>query len=96
MRELLLKGVFEMQEVLRMYPPVGVGQVRVSFQHDLVLAGKLAVPKGTLLWVPHHGLQNVSFNWDEPDRFQPGAPCVHTLHCLRSSQRTTGVDSCTC
>ena len=61
-----------MQETLRMYPPVAVGQFRVSFQHDLVLAGQLTVPKGTLLWVPHHALQNTSFNWDKHDQFLPG------------------------
>jgi hypothetical protein len=39
-----------------MYPPVGLGQIRVSHKHDLALAGgRLRVPRGTALWVPHHG-----------------------------------------
>ena len=63
-----------MQEVLRMYPPVAFGQMRVSFQHDLVLAGRLTIPRGTLLWVPHHSLHNASFNWDRPHTFLPGGP----------------------
>lgn len=62
------------QEVLRMYPPVGVGQIRISHTHDLVLCGgKLTVPSGTLLWVPHHAIQNTTLNWDHPEEFQPGA-----------------------
>ena len=56
-----------------MYPPVGVGQLRISHTHDLVLCGgKLTIPSGTLLWVPHHGIQNVTANWDHPEKFQPG------------------------
>lgn len=39
------------QEVLRMYPPVGVGQIRVAEKHDIVLGGKLHIPAGTILWV---------------------------------------------
>jgi hypothetical protein len=39
-----------------MYPPVGLGQIRVSHKHDLALAGgRIRVPRGTALWVPHHG-----------------------------------------
>ena len=71
-----------MQEVLRMYPPVGIGQLRVTFKHELVLARKLTVPKGTIMWVPHHALQNVSFNWDDPDKFLPGMS--HALTALIS------------
>jgi len=60
------------KEVLRMYPPVGVGQVRVSHTHDLRLAaGRLVVPRGTLIWVPHHAMHNARHNWDEPDSFRP-------------------------
>jgi hypothetical protein len=56
-----------------MYPPVGVGQIRISHTHDLVLCGgKLTVPSGTLLWVPHHAIQNTTLNWDHPEKFQPG------------------------
>lgn len=61
------------QEALRMYPPVSVGQVRVSNTHDITLAGRLHIPAGTAIWVPHHAIQNVSFNWDAADKFVPGA-----------------------
>jgi cytochrome P450 len=40
-----------LQEVLRMYPPVGIGQIRVAEKHDLVLGGKLKIPAGTIMWV---------------------------------------------
>lgn len=55
-----------------MYPPVGIGQLRVSYSHDITLGGQLSIPAGTVLWVPHHSIQNVSFNWDEPQKFLPG------------------------
>ncbi len=59
------------KEVLRLFPPVAAGQVRVS-QQDLSLAGgRLFVPKGTMLWVPHHGLQNAVHNWERPEAFEP-------------------------
>ena len=54
-----------------MYPPVGAGQVRIS-DRDLSLAnGRLFVPAGTMLWVPHHSLQNAEHNWEEPEKFLP-------------------------
>jgi cytochrome P450 len=57
------------KEVLRMYPPVGIGQLRMCHTHDLRLAGgRLFVPRGTLVWVPHHAMHNAAHNWDEPDR----------------------------
>eukprot|EP00884_Botryococcus_braunii_P007185 jgi/Botrbrau1/16468/Bobra.0142s0062.1 len=60
------------KEVLRMYPPVGLGQVRVCHTHDLMLCGgKLFVPKGTALWVPHHAMHNTKHNWDQPEKFLP-------------------------
>ena len=59
-----------------MYPPVAVGQVRVSATHDITLAGKLHLPAGTVMWVPHHAIQNASYNWDDPDKFLPGASPV--------------------
>ena len=66
-----------------MYPPVSVGQVRVSNTHDMTLGGRLHIPAGTAIWVPHHAIQNVSFNWDEPEIFKPGepprAPLLHIL-----------------
>ncbi len=57
-----------------MYPPVSVGQVRVSNTHDITLGGRLHIPADTAIWVPHHAMQNVSYNWDEPEKFKPGAP----------------------
>ena len=39
------------QEVLRMYPPVGIGQIRVAEKHDIVLGGQLHIPAGTIMWV---------------------------------------------
>jgi len=59
------------KEVLRLFPPVAAGQVRVS-QQDLSLAGgRLFVPRGTMLWVPHHSLQNAVHNWERPESFEP-------------------------
>ena len=56
-----------------MFPPVGVGQIRVSHTHDLLLCnGKLMVPRSTLIWVPHHSMHNTIHNWDEPEKFLPG------------------------
>ena len=75
-----------MQEVLRMYPPVGIGQIRVSHSHDLVLCGgALTVPRGTLLWMPHHAMHNTSANWDQPHSFLPGQPLICVL-LFRPSQ----------
>ena len=34
-----------------MYPPVGIGQVRIAEKHDIVLGGKLHLPAGTIMWV---------------------------------------------
>ena len=65
-----------------MYPPVGIGQMRVSYSHDITLAGRLHIPAGTVMWVPHHAIQNVFFNWDDPETFLPGAP-VSVLGCIR-------------
>ena len=60
------------KEVLRMYPPLGIGQLRVCHTHDLRLAGgRVLVPRGTLVWVPHHAMHNAQHNWDEPDAFKP-------------------------
>jgi len=55
-----------------MYPPVGIGQVRISNSHDITLADRLHIPAGTCIWVPHHAMQNASFNWDDPEKFMPG------------------------
>ncbi|CAL8465573.1 g5109 [Coccomyxa elongata] len=59
------------KEVLRMYPPVGGGQMTMSQSHDITLANRLVIPAGTAIWVPHHAIQNVSFNWDQPNAFMP-------------------------
>jgi cytochrome P450 len=54
-------------------------QVRMS-RADLALAGgRLVIPRGTLVLVPHHAIQNSAHTWDRPDKFLPGArgplPC---------------------
>jgi cytochrome P450 len=60
------------KEVLRLYPPVGIGQMRICHSHDLSLAGgRLFVPRGTSVWVPHHAMHNAAHNWDEPEAFKP-------------------------
>ncbi len=66
-----------------MYPPVGIGQIRVSHSHDITLAGRLHIPAGTQIWVPHHAIQNVSFNWDDADKFKPGM-MTRTIISLQS------------
>ena len=54
-----------------MYPPVGVGQVREAMT-DVNLAGKLSIPKGVLIWVPHLAMHTCKHNWEEPHVFNPG------------------------
>ena len=61
-----------MQETLRMYPPVGIGQGRVCMSHDTVVGGHLRLPAGTCVAMPHHTIHNASFNWDDHDKFLPG------------------------
>lgn len=61
------------QETLRMYPPLGLGQIRIS-QNDVTLGRRLRIPKGTLIWVPHHGIMNTELNWENPTQFSPGKP----------------------
>ena len=80
-----------LKETLRLYPPVGAGQVRVS-KSDITLAGgRLHVPAGTMLWVPHHSLHNTAHNWGEdvkefkPERWLvPGAEYAGKLPMPRS------------
>ena len=60
-----------MQEVLRMYPPVGIGQMREAMA-DVSLAGKLKIPKGAIVWISHYAMHNCIHLWDEPEKFQPG------------------------
>lgn len=61
-----------------MYPPLGLGQVRVSPQ-DVAIGGRLNIPKGTLVWVPHHGIMNTEVNWEKPRLFQPGNRYIPVL-----------------
>lgn len=35
-----------MQETLHLYPPVAVGQIRCDLHNDVVLAGRLTLPRG--------------------------------------------------
>lgn len=60
-----------MQEVLRIYPPVGIGQIREATA-DVSLAGKLAIPRGVLVWVSHYAMHNTNHNWENPEKFDPG------------------------
>lgn len=73
-----------------MYPPVGLGQIRVNPKRDLTLAGgRVTLPAGTAVWVPHHAIQNTTHNWDQPEAFLPGArhaPCVsENMHTVLPS-----------
>lgn len=75
-----------------MYPPVGLGQVRVNAKRDLTLAGgRLSIPAGTALWVPHHAMHNAKHNWDRPEDFLPGArlgrsrPLANVMHSTKRS-----------
>ena len=71
-----------------MYPPVGIGQMREALA-DVTIAGKLKIPKGTIVWVPHYGIQNASFNWDQPDKFMPGAwLSLPSLPCYKTNLET--------
>ena len=74
-----------------MYPPVGLGQVRVNAKRDLTLAGgRLCIPAGTALWVPHHAMHNAKHNWDHPEEFLPGARLA-PFHALADGvQREAG------
>ncbi len=55
-----------------MYPPVAIGQIRVNARRDVVLAGRLTLPRGTAVWVPHAALHMAAFNWAQPEAFLPG------------------------
>lgn len=59
------------QETLRLYPPVGAGQVRLVNQAITLHCG-LEVPAGAIIWVPHHGLHTSSRNWSNSKDFIPG------------------------
>ena len=57
---------------MRLFPVVGSGTTRRNLERDMwVGGGKLFVPKGVLLWIPMHAVQNIAANWDQPDQFQP-------------------------
>lgn len=47
-------GVLCVQETLRMYPPVGIGQGRVCQNHDTIVGWHLHLPAGTCIAMPHH------------------------------------------
>ena len=64
--------ICNLQETLRLYPPVGIGQLRAPYKSDIQLAGHLSIPKGTILWVPHTAIQGAKHNWDKPQAFKPG------------------------
>eukprot|EP00884_Botryococcus_braunii_P006038 jgi/Botrbrau1/15435/Bobra.43_2s0060.1 len=60
------------KEILRQYPPVGAGYIRINETQDISLCdGRLFVPRGTLLWIPVHGIQNTHHNWERPEEFLP-------------------------
>ena len=60
-----------MQETLRLYPPVGAGQIRIT--HEPMSLGRgMPIPVGTLLWVPHLALHTAECNWDRAKEFVPG------------------------
>ena len=63
--------VWRGQETLRLYPPVGAGQVRLVNQ-GMTLHSGVEVPAGAIIWVPHHGLHTSSRNWDNSKEFIPG------------------------
>ena len=69
-----------LQETLRLYPPVGIGQLRAPYKADIQLAGHLHIPKGTLLWVPHTAMQTAQHNWDDPQAFKPGGQQPPSAH----------------
>ena len=51
---------------------VAFGTSRCSPTKDVHLDnGRLRVPKGTIVWVLTHSLQNSSFVWEQPERFDP-------------------------
>lgn len=57
---------------MRLFPVVGSGTTRRNLEQDMWIGGgKLFVPRGVLLWIPMHAVQNVAANWDQPDQFQP-------------------------
>lgn len=61
-----------LQESMRLFPVVGSGTTRRNLEKDMWIGGgQLFVPKGVLVWIPMHAVQNVTANWDEPDQFQP-------------------------
>lgn len=72
------------QETLRMYPPVAIGQAR-TVTADLSIGNILRLPAGTCAIVPHHAMQSASFNWDKPNEFLPGVSGHLTLGSLAHS-----------
>ena len=60
-----------LQESLRLYPPVGAGQVRLVNQ-AMQLSSGVSVPSGSLIWIPHHGMHTSGRNWENGKDFIPG------------------------
>ncbi|KAK9819693.1 hypothetical protein WJX72_001295 [[Myrmecia] bisecta] len=59
------------KEGLRMFPAVGTGTTRLNPKRDVLLGGKILIPKGSLIWMPTHAIQNSTSNWESPDEFLP-------------------------
>ncbi|KAK9820314.1 hypothetical protein WJX72_008814 [[Myrmecia] bisecta] len=59
------------KEGLRMFPAVGTGTTRLNPKRDVLLGGKVLVPRGTIIWMPTHALQHTPANWEQPDEFLP-------------------------
>lgn len=66
-----------MQETLRMFPPVAIGQARIV-SADLSVGSSLHLPTGTCAIVPHHAMHSSSLNWDKPNEFLPGEQSPHS------------------
>ena len=66
-----------MQETLRMFPPVAIGQARIV-SADLSAGSNLRLPSGTCAIVPHHAMHSSSLNWDKPNEFLPGKNSPHS------------------
>lgn len=71
------RGQGLMQETLRMFPPVAIGQARIV-SADLSAGNNLRLPSGTCAIVPHHAMHSSSLNWDKPNEFLPGEDSPHS------------------
>lgn len=74
---------------MRLFPVVGSGTTRRNLDRDMWIGeGKLFLPKGVLLWIPTHAVQNVAANWDQPDQFQPERWSQVSLVAIQLKQKT--------